>query len=195
MNPAPFADKPTLVGKLVTLRPFVADDVQAIAKIISDPELIKLTGSAHTSREAEGASPTPDDQLRNWYRTRNDHADRLDLALIDREHDQLVGEVVLNDLDPDNDSCNIRILIGPDGRNRGLGSEAMRLMVDHAFSTTDLHRIELGVYAFNPRAIRVYEKVGFVTEGSRREAFRFDDERVDQIVMSILRSDWVDGRG
>lgn len=85
---------------------------------------------------------------------------------------------------------HFRILLGPGGRNRGLGSEATRLTIDHAFSTTELHRLELEVFAFNPRAQRVCEKAGFVVEGVRRDALRFDGAFVDAVVMSILRPEW-----
>lgn len=193
MDSEPFRDKPTLTGERVVLRPFGVDDVSIMAGILADPELLRLTGSVHSSQESAGETGEPDERLRHWYGTRNDHGDRLDLALVDRAQDRLVGEVVLNELDPDNDSCNIRILIGPQGRDRGLGTEAMRLMVDHAFSSTDLYRLELGVFAFNPRAVRVYEKVGFVVEGTRRAAFRFDDQRIDDVVMSIIRPEWFAG--
>ncbi|MGH7488512.1 MAG: GNAT family N-acetyltransferase [bacterium] len=109
---------------------------------------------------------------------------------MDAATDSCVGEVVLNDLSPENDACSFRILIGPDGRDRGLGSEATRLILDHAFTTTDLHRIELEVYAFNPRARRVYEKAGFVYEGTKRDALKFDGEFIDAVSMSILRVEW-----
>jgi RimJ/RimL family protein N-acetyltransferase len=124
-----------------------------------------------------------------WYRSRSEQDDRLDLAIIDRERERCVGEVVLNELDEENGSCNFRILVGPDGRNRGFGSEATRLLLDHAFATTPLHRIELGVYAFNPRARHVYEHAGFRLEGTRREAFRFDGAWVDEHIMAVLRTD------
>jgi hypothetical protein len=48
--------------------------------------------------------------------------------------------------------CNFRILIAPRGRDRGLGSEATRLIVGYGFERLHLHRISLEVYAFNPRA-------------------------------------------
>lgn len=59
---------------------------------------------------------------------------------------------------------NFRILIGPRGRDRGLGTESTRLVIDYGFSNTSLKQVTLGVYAFNPRAMRVYEKLGFVVE-------------------------------
>ena len=83
---------------------------------------------------------------------------------------------VLFELRPENDACNFRILIGPEGRGRGLGTEAAALVVEHAFATTDLHRISLDVQAGNPRARRSYEKVGFVVEGVLRQDTTFDGE-------------------
>jgi RimJ/RimL family protein N-acetyltransferase len=60
----------------------------------------------------------------------------------------------------------------------------------HAFGTVGLHRIELDVYAFNPRAQAVYERAGFVREGVRRDALRWDGEYTDAITMAILAPDW-----
>lgn len=51
-----------------------------------------------------------------------------------------------------------------------------------------LHGITLEVYDFNPRDRRVYEKVGFVHEGTGREALRFDDHWIDVLYMTILAS-------
>lgn len=87
-------------------------------------------------------------------------------------------------------SCNFRILLGPTGRNKGLRSEATQLILDYAFGATEMNRIELDVYDFNPRAQHLYEAVGFIHESHKREAFRFDNQPVDAIIMSIQRSDW-----
>jgi len=185
-----FSVKPTLVGPRVVLRPFTAADIDAMGPILADPDVIRLTGSAHTTAETVARPPVHDDATRRWYESRADQPDRLDLALVDRASDECVGEAVLNDWEPDNQSCNFRILIGPGGRDRGLGSEATALILEHAFTATDLYRVELGVYAFNPRARRVYERVGFVVEGTRRAGFVFDGERVDEVLMSVLRPEW-----
>lgn len=159
--------------------------------ILADPDVIRLTGSAHTTAEVEAAArhPVLDEKTRAWYESREGQGDRLDLALIDRRTDTCVGEVVINDWSPHDRSCNLRILIGPGGRNRGLGSEAVRLMVDHAFAVTGLDRISLEVMDFNPRAVTVYSRTGFVVEGRLRSAFVFDGEPHDVLVMSLLRTD------
>lgn len=185
-----FADKPTLQGTSVILRPFTLRDVEAMGAVLADPEVIRLTGSANSTADTLGRSSDLDEKTRDWYSSRAEQTDRLDLAVIDRATDECVGEVVLNDWSSDDESCNFRVLIGPRGRGRGLGTEATALLLDHAFSTLPLHRIELEVYAFNPRARHVYERSGFVVEGTRRDAFVFDDERIDAIVMSILRPEW-----
>jgi RimJ/RimL family protein N-acetyltransferase len=85
-------------------------------------------------------------------------------------------------------------MFGPRGRDRGLGTEAVRLLVGYGFEQLGLHRIELEVYSFNPRARRAYEKVGFVVEGVRRDALRTPDGRADATVMAILAGDWRSGQ-
>jgi RimJ/RimL family protein N-acetyltransferase len=191
----PWATKPTLYGERVTLRPYIDTDLPHLVRTVANPDVQRLTGSVYTSTAASDEGSLTEGQLRTWYATRNEQTDRLDLMIVDRGTNQCVGEVVLNDWNQDNQSCNFRIAIGPDGRDRGLGSEATRMIVDYAFTHLPLYRIELEVYAFNPRAYRVYEKAGFVVEGRRREAFRFDDERIDAIVMSILKPEWERRRG
>ena len=99
---------------------------------------------------------------------------------------ELLGEVVLNEWDPTARSCTFRTLIGPRGRGRGIGTEATRLIVGYGFAQLRLHRIQLEVYGTNHRARRVYEKVGFVVEGVRREARLWDGEWVDAIMMAVL---------
>ena len=157
------AVKPTLTGEKVLLRPVAVEDVDFIPS--DDAEALRLTGS-HPRSE-----PLSREFMREWYATRAEHDDRLDLAVVDRATGLFVGEVVLNELDPDNASCNFRILLSGDAnRGRGLGTDATRLILQHAFETVGLHRVDLEVYDFNPRARRVYEKVGFVFEGTRRDA-------------------------
>jgi RimJ/RimL family protein N-acetyltransferase len=190
---ATFADKPTLVGERVVLRPFEPGDVEAMTEAIADPEVRRLTGSCHSS--AEAAEPPDLDLLRDWYATRNDQVDRLDLAVVDRSSGGCVGEVVLNEWEEADASVNFRILIGPRGRDRGLGTEATRLVLEHAFEALGLHRVSLEVFDFNPRGRRAYAKVGFVQEGVRRDALRFDGEWVDSVVMAVLEDEWREHRG
>lgn len=189
MPPRPWPAQPTLVGQLVLLRPFVAADAAAMAEMLTDPDVRRLTGSVHTSEDARSAVVDPG-PLQEWYASRSQQVDRLDLAVLERASGAVVGEVVLNEWDPENAACNFRILLGPNGRDRGLGTEATRLVCGHGFGTLGLHRIELEVFAFNPRAQRTYAKVGFLAEGVRRDALRFDHTWIDAVGMAVLAPDW-----
>ncbi|GIH91234.1 acetyltransferase [Planobispora siamensis] len=177
-----FANKPTLHGERVTLRPVGPEHVDGLWELVNDPETARLTGS-HGKVDYRSTAA--------WYGSRGEHDDRLDLAICTADDDAYVGEVVLNELDTGNLSCNLRIaLSGPRVFGKGYGTEAIRLVLDHAFATTDLHRIELEVYAFNERAAHVYRKVGFVQEGVRRDALLWDGEWHDAIIMAVLAPDW-----
>ena len=180
-NPISFAVKPTLVGEKVLLRPLTTDDVPAVMATLADEESTRLTGTHRrfTADEVKTA-------LRDW----SGRDDRIDLAIIERATGDHAGEVVLNELDADNQSCNFRIALPSAYTDRGLGTEATRLLLGHAFDTVGVHRVELEVYAFNPRARRVYEKVGFVYEGTKRHALHWQGQWVDAFCMAMLVDDW-----
>jgi diamine N-acetyltransferase len=174
--------KPTLVGEKVILRPFKPEDISYMEECLSDPEVNKLTGSD---------SSFDRDFIINWYTTRNIQEDRLDLAIVDKLSDIVVGEAVINLYDEANQSMNFRILIGPRGRDRGLGSEGTRLIIDYIFEQTDLKQLTLSVFAFNPRALRVYEKIGFVMESVDKDDLEYEGELIDSYNMVLTRERWV----
>lgn len=186
-SPVTLAGAPTLVGDLVLLRPVSAADASGLAALVADPEVRWLTGSQ---------GPFAPEDLEQWYATRAQHDDRLDLAIVDRATDAYVGEAVLNELDVPNRSCSFRIaLVGPTVFGRGFGGEATRLLLDHAFATVGLHRVSLEVFATNPRARHVYEKVGFRHEGTLRQALLLEGEWIDVHVMAVLAPEWARHRG
>ena len=186
-----FSVKPTLAGERVLLRPFLLEeDAPAIRAVLQDPEVGRLTGSDHGPAEPRPWDEAAEERMRAWYSTRQEQPGRLDLAVVDRAAGAYVGEVVLNEWDSGNRSCNFRIALAQAGRDRGLGSEALRLIVGYGFEHLGLHRIALEVYAFNPRARHVYERAGFVVEGVLRDALRYDDQWIDATVMSILDHEW-----
>lgn len=185
---ADFSTTPTLTGDLVVLRPAGRADAGRLHELLGDPEVSRLTGAAHSAEDLS-AVPWTVEQLEEIYDRWARADDRLVWVVVERSSGTVVGEVLLLDHDPGNRSCGFRIWLSG-ARDRGLGTEATRLAVGHAFDGLGLHRVQLEVYAFNPRARRVYEKVGFVHEGTQREALLFDGEWVDAHVMGILEQDW-----
>jgi RimJ/RimL family protein N-acetyltransferase len=177
--------KPVLAGELVVLRPVGVDDAPGLAELLADPEGRKLTGTHGSVR------PGVEERARHWYGSRAERDDQLYLAITERSTGQFVGEIVLDDLDTDNRSCTFRIaLVGPRAYNRGFGSEAISLILAHAFETVGVHRVELEVHDFNPRARHVYERAGFSYEGTKRQALLWQDQWIDTHIMAILATDW-----
>lgn len=188
-----FSRKPVLEGSVVTLRPVMVEDVPVMHSAMGDAEVATLTGAVH-SRAEVGQELWTMTELEDIYRRWTKATDRIVWAIVENSSGAVVGESVLNELDTANRSCGFRIWISG-ARGRGLGTEATRLTMRHAFEDQGLNRVELEVYDFNPRARRVYEKVGFVHEGTRRQAHRFENGWVDAHDMSILASEWAEHRG
>lgn len=173
--------KPLIEGEKVILRPFLNEDFPFLEECLKDPEVLKLTGSS---------SDFDRDYIRQWYNTRNEQTDRLDLAIVDQTEGNLVGEAVVNLYDEKSHSMNFRILIGPRGRNRGLGTEATQLIIEYIFTNTTLNELTLSVFDFNPRAKYVYEKVGFVPVSVDKNDLEFEGEWIDSINMKLTRESW-----
>ena len=177
-----FRDQPVLTGELVRLEPLTESVLEDYLAALADPEVRRLTGSHG-----------PDDDratVEQWLATRSQQHDRADWAVLRRSDGAFLGEAVLNDFDPDNASANYRILLaGARVFGKGYGTETTRLVLDYALDVAGLHRVSLGVFDFNPRARRVYEKCGFQLEGRLRHALRWDGQWHDELVMAALSTD------
>jgi RimJ/RimL family protein N-acetyltransferase len=107
------------------------------------------------------------------------------------EDDTLIGFVVIHSIEWNNRVGSLAIGIGdPNYQNKGFGSEALQLILRYAFHELNLHRVGLDVIGYNGRAIRAYEKAGFIVEGKIRSAIYRDGRYFDRIMMGILRSEW-----
>ncbi len=73
---------------------------------------------------------------------------------------------------------------------KGLGTEATRLVLQYAFETLKLHRVDLRVLEYNRRAIRCYEKCGFIREGVERDGALIEGRWETDVMMSILEHEY-----
>jgi RimJ/RimL family protein N-acetyltransferase len=74
--------------------------------------------------------------------------------------------------------------------NRGYGTEALTLWVNHLFANSEYHKICLDTWSFNPRMMRVAEKIGFIPEGSQRQMQFWEGEWLDLVHYGLLRAEW-----
>jgi diamine N-acetyltransferase len=79
--------------------------------------------------------------------------------------------------------------IHPDFQGKGIATKAYREFLPFLFQEYDLNKISLEVLASNEKAIHLYEKLGFVYEGKKRQEVLKGKAFVDSIVMSMLRSE------
>jgi RimJ/RimL family protein N-acetyltransferase len=104
-----------------------------------------------------------------------------------------VGNCGIFTIDWQNRSGEIGIHIGEKGYwNQGFGTKAMQLILKHGFENLNLYRLWLQVFETNTRAMRAYEKAGFVQEGRLRQARYLDGKYVDVMIMSVLKPEWQD---
>jgi RimJ/RimL family protein N-acetyltransferase len=173
----------TLTGDLVVLRRHVPENVAAFRRWYADPEIARLARYQ--------PSPMRPDEIDRFFEARVVGPEALAMAVHEKSTDRLVGTCAFSQLDGENGSALYHITIGEsDAWGHGYGTEATRLMLDHAFGTLSLHRIGLFVFEFNERAIRAYKRCGFVIEGRSRESIWRDGRWWDELAMSVLESDW-----
>lgn len=170
-------------GEKAGIRPLAPGDAGALHRFMTDPEVGHLL-----YEETSGVFPGPALLAVNiWL---NSLAPRPEWAIVN-EQGRFIGVVRLWRISERNRSAMLTIYIGDKGHwGRGYGSDALRLVLREAFGPMDLHRVELHVFEFNQRAIRSYEKVGFVHEGVRRQALRRGGRYFDILVMGITREEF-----
>lgn len=182
-QPIPSPRIPRLMEtKRIYLRPFESTDVDAYFPGLFDAEMRRLTGTQNSFTRP---------QVERYIENAAQDDSRLMLLIALQENEQVIGDIALMDMHTKNRSAHIRIAIdNTEHQGKGYGSEALLLMLDYGFGICNLHRIELEVYAFNQRAIRTYEKLGFHREGVRRDALYYNHQYHDAIQMSILEDEF-----
>ncbi len=174
-----------IYGERVRLRAVEREDVNKFHEWVNDPEV---------TRGLALYLPMSFLDEENWFNLlakRDPREKPLAIEVNKGKNWKLIGNCGVFDLDSVNRSAELGIMIGDKSEwNKGYGAEVMSLLVKHCFETLNLNRAFLRVYTENIRAVRSYEKAGFVLEGRLREAVYKFGKYDDVLIMSVLRSEW-----
>ena len=175
-------------GELVR---FVAAEPQLAAGLFAkwgrDSEFVRLL-------DTDPARLLSVDKYKEWFEkdlVEQQKNDELFFLIRTLEEDLTIGLIGLNGIQWVHGDAWVGIGLGErEYWGEGYGTDAMGILLRYAFEELNLHRLSLGVFEYNSRAIRSYEKVGFVIEGRIRQFLNRDGRRYDMIFMGILRDEW-----
>lgn len=170
--------------RLTSLRP---EDAALMARWYEDGEFSRLW-------DAAAARPRTESSLRKWFEDMDKGQDEFAFGIRLMYSDDLIGYVDIDDILWNNGVGWLAIAIGdPTNRGKGYGFDAMNLALKFAFHELNLHRIQLTVFSYNERAIKLYERIGFQREGVYREFLSRDGRRHDMYLYGLLKREWEAG--
>ncbi|MFD1982675.1 GNAT family N-acetyltransferase [Mesorhizobium newzealandense] len=169
---------PILEAMNIRLRPPCEADASSRLLLGRDMDIARMFGAS-----LEDVRPITEEDAARWLKALAEHH----YAWVIEHQGSFIGEIRLDGVDIRDRRASMAIgIFDPASLGRGLGSQAIMLLLKHAFGQMQLHRIGIRVLAYNKRAIRAYEKCGFVVEGRERESALVDGVWYDDLMMSLL---------
>jgi len=172
-----------LQGKLVRLRAYEKSDADAMLRWSSDEEVTRWHGPPNL--------PASRTQAEKFIETALASDDAAKYFAIETLAGDLVGDCGLRKIDWKCRKAEFFITIGEKQFwDKGFGTDALRIVTRLAFEKMNLNRLWLTVLVDNPRAVRCYEKCGFIREGLLRQESYVDGKYRDVFMMALLRADY-----
>lgn len=177
-----------LTDGAVALRPLEEADLNTLVAWWNSPDFAALQTKVVKPRPVLSLAA----MFRDW--SSNPPVGNTGFSIVDAESGELLGHLTIYGADARDRCADFAIILGPDHVGRGVGPRATRLALAYAFRELGLNRVQLNAWAFNTRAVRAYEKAGFVVEGRRREAVFHDGRFHDELLMGALARDYFAAR-
>jgi RimJ/RimL family protein N-acetyltransferase len=175
---------PTLHTARLRLRPFTPSDASALYALHSDAHVLRYWDSPPWSEPARA------ERFLTVCRQMEEEGSGARLA-IDRVSDQsFLGWCTLSRWNPDFRSAGLGYILGRAAWGQGYTTEAARALLQWAFDTLDLNRVQAEVDTRNAASARVLEKLGFLREGTLREDCVVNGDVSDSWVYGLLRREW-----
>jgi len=104
---------------------------------------------------------------------------------------ELIGVCGLTYINWKEGHTDVTIYIGePAWQKKGLASESLKLLMKYGFEELRLHRLFGVIFSYNTASIKLFERCGFTFEGRHREARFFDGKWYDEMMFSVLASEY-----
>ena len=131
------------------------------------------------------------EQTREFIRASIERAERTGAftALIESD-EEICGVVGYNSIDSTNRACEIGYWLATAHVGKGLMTRACTLLIEYAFGTLQLNRVNIPAAIGNRRSRAIPERLGFHQEGVIRDAEWLYDHFVDHAIYTLLRADW-----
>ncbi|RJP27599.1 MAG: N-acetyltransferase [Candidatus Omnitrophota bacterium] len=130
------------------------------------------------------------EKLEAFVRSMKESKQHVFLAIIDNLANEHIGNIKLGPIDWIHRRAEIGFLIGNKSYwGKGYATEAIRLVVQYAFDTLNVHKVTAGCYSTNVGSVKAMEKVGFMQEGVLKEHCFCNGRYVDIIRFGIIKSE------
>ena len=172
------------------LRPYVADDLDALHDIERRAETARYLYNEPLTREATRAVL----ERRQAMTAIDDEHDDLVLALVLPESRRVVGHATLQRISREHQQGEVGYAVHPDHQGHGYATEAAELMLQLGFEALGLHRIVGRLDARNVASARVLERLGMRREAHLHENELVKGEWCDELIYAILADEWHRGR-
>lgn len=128
--------------------------VQDYLDMVNDIEVQKFISHNRKTYELDGEL--------EWIKSKLEE-NAIIFSMIEKETNEFIGNIEIMEIK--NNVGEMGIAITPKKQDKHYGQEAIKRFIEYAFNNLSLDGLELNVYNFNPRAIRCYEKAGFIKDG------------------------------
>jgi ribosomal-protein-serine acetyltransferase len=135
------------------------------------------------------------EKVREFIRSSRQLTDTNAFSLAIVEDGGIVGSVGFHRVDRENRLTSIGYWIAESAQGRGTVTLAVTALLDHAFGSWELNRVEIHAGVDNARSRAIPERLGFTQEGVLRQAERVGDRWVDHVMYSMLAEEWASGSG
>lgn len=174
---------PILTGTGVTLRELRLSDAASLASLLTTEEVSRFISPAPSTLDGF-------ERFILWAQRERAAGRFACFGVVPEGSDAAIGLFQLRQMEPTFATAEWGFAIGADFWGKGLFVAASQLVVNFAFETVGVHRLEARATVHNARANAALNKLGATRECVLPRSFLRDDEYLDQVLWTIMDEDW-----